>query len=358
MWSCPAADAVEFASPSQAAVNAAIAAPYIRYSRTYSGGAYTNGAYFGGASVTLAVASHAGNTSADSRLLGQIRDTLVAGHEPSGNGGYPAQHEKQVTAMFVIAKHTPRIWDQLTSAEKTRIDLIMKATLIGSAFTDSDNNPFIKNGGQQYSLDGDSNLDRGWNPNYREGMIGGVLVGMAYFGGPTATSAILTSYNHSQFVAQLSANNLPNAYEIFNWKAANPSSNAPTGTQIETGVHSFAYFGIPLSNYMGIFEDLTNFTYSKNVTAGINNGTGINGAGKIVSGAATLPNPGAPGMLREFDGSDSGGTRSSLIYAFDGYRPHIANQLALIVAGFWPAARSRGRPDQRARQHRQYGPLV
>lgn len=335
LWLCVSAAAADLPGPSQAAVNAAISAPYIRFSRTYSGGAHTNGAYFGGASITLAVASHAGNTSADSRLLGQIRDTLTAGREPTSNGGYPAQHEKHVTGMFVIAKHTPRIWDQLTAAEKARIDLIMKATFIASAFTTSDNNPFIKNGTQQYSLDGDSNLDRGWNPNYREGMIGGVLVGMAYFGGPTAADAILTSYSHSQFVAQLNSNNLPNEYETFNWKAANPSSGAPTAAQIEAGVRTYRYFGMTLANYMDIYEDLVVFTYSKNVNAGINNGAGINGAGKIVSGAATLPNLGALGMLREFDGSDSGGPRSSMIYAFDGYRPHLTNQLSLIVAGFW-----------------------
>ena len=80
LWLCVAASAAELTGPSQAAVNAAIAAPFIRYSRTYPGGAHTNGAYYGGASITLAVASYAGNTTADTRLLAQIRDTLVAGH--------------------------------------------------------------------------------------------------------------------------------------------------------------------------------------------------------------------------------------------------------------------------------------
>jgi hypothetical protein len=330
-----ASSAAELPGPSQAAVNAAIAAPFIRYSRTYSGGAHTNGAYFGGASIALAVASYAGNTTADARLLAQIRDTLVAGHEPTCNGGYPTQHEKHVTGMFVIVKHTPRIWDQLSSSEKTKIDRIMKATLYASAFTTSDNNPFIKSGTQQYTLDGDSNVDRGWNPNYREGMIGGMLVGMAYFGGPAATEAILSSYNHSQFLVELNSGNLPNAYETFNWKAAHASSGAPSASQIETAVRTYRYFSMTLADYMDIYEDLVAFTYSRNVNAGLNNGAGINGYGKIASGAATLPNPGAPGMFREFDGNDANGSRSSLIYAFEGYRPALTNQLSLIVAGFW-----------------------
>jgi hypothetical protein len=340
-WLCGAcallaADAAELASPSPAAVSAAISAPYIRFNRTIAGGAYTNGAYFGGASITLAVASHAGNTAADTRLLGQIRYTLTAGNEPAANGGYPAQHEKQVTAMFVIVKQTPRIWEQLTAAEKAKIDRIMKATFVASAFTTSDNNPFIKAGTQQYTLDGDSNLDRAWNPNYREGMAGGILVGVAYFGGPAAAEAILTGYSHSAFVAELNANGLPNAYQTFNWKAANPTSGAPSASQIETAVRTYRYFGMPLSDYLGIYEELVVDTYRRNVNAGINNGTGINGAGKIATGAATLPNPGAVGMLKEFDASDSGGARSSFIYAFDGYRPHLANVLSLVVAGLWP----------------------
>ncbi|MDP3848981.1 MAG: hypothetical protein Q8Q59_00645 [Luteolibacter sp.] len=332
----PAARATELASPSAAAVNASISAPFIRFHRNISGGAHTNGAWNGGASITLAVASHAGNTAADSRLLGQIRYTLIAGNEPTSNGGYPAQHEKQVTAMFVIVKNTPHIWSQLSATEKTRIDLIMKATFIASVFTTGDNNPYIKAGTQQYALDGDSNLNRDWNPNYREGMIGGVLVGVAYFGGGSAANAFLTSYSHSQFVADLTANNLPNIHETFNWKAANPSSSAPSGSVIDPAVRTYRYYGYALADFMHIYEELANDTYQGTVNAGLNNGAGINGAGKIVSGAATLPNPGALGMLKEFETGDGGGPRSSLLYAYDGYRPHMSNQLALIVSGLWP----------------------
>jgi hypothetical protein len=326
----------ELASPSQAAVNAAIGTQLIRYDRDFSGGAHTNGAWFGGASITLAVASHAGNTSADARLLQQIRQTLTPGNEPTANGGYPAQHERHVTGMFVIVKHTPRIWNQLSAAEQARIDRIMKATLVANAFTTSDNNPFVKADGQEYALDGDSNLNRDWNPNYREGMIGGVLTGMAYFGGPIPTQAILTDYHHAAFVAELAANNLPNLHETFNWKAANPGSNAPSGSAIEAALDPYKYYGSTLADYLKIYEALVNDTYGRNVNAGLNNGAGIGGAGKLVSGADTLPNKGAVGMLKEFDAVDANGARSSFVYAFDGYRPHLTNQLALIVAGFWP----------------------
>ena len=332
----PAAD---LQGPSQAAVSAAIDASLIDYGRAFSGGAHTNGAFFGGASIALAVASHAGNTAADARLLEQIRFTLSAGNEPTFNGGYPAQHERHVTGMFVIVKNTPRIWSQLSAAEKARIDLIMKASLVANAFTTSDNNPYVKADSTEYALDGDSNLNRDWNPNYREGMIGGVLTGMAYFG-ITEAKTILADYNHTQFVADLGSNNLPNIRETFNWKIANPSSKAPSGSTIESAVDSYKYCGNGLDNYMKIYEALLKDTYGQKVNAGLNDGAGIGGAGKLVSGADTLPNKGAVGMLKEFDSSDANGKRSSFVYAFDGYRPHMTNQLALIVAGYWDPSSS------------------
>jgi hypothetical protein len=269
-------------------------------------------------------------------LLQQIRHSLTGGNEICANGGYPAQHERHVTGMLAVVRKTPRIWKQLTEAEKTRADLVMKAGLVASAFTTSNNNPYILANTQQFTLDGDANLNRSWNPNYREGMIGGVLVGMVYFGGPAASEAILNTYNHAQFLSALNANGLSNAARTFNWKLANPSSSAPTASMIENGVRNYQFFASKLSDYLGIYTSLVNDTYGKNVNSGLNGGSGVSGSGKIYAGAATLPNPGALGMLKEFDSADGGGLRSSLGYAYDGFRPHQTNQLVLIVGGYWP----------------------
>lgn len=330
------ASAAVLRSPSQTAINGAIACELIDYGRNYNNGAYTNGAFFGGASIVLAVASYAGNTTTDARLLQQIRFSATGGNEICANGGYPAQLELHATGMFTIAKHIPRIWSQLTPAEKTRIDLIMKASLISCAFTTSNYNPYLT-AGPQRTLDGDTNVGRDWNPNYREGMNGSTLVAMVYFGGPVATQAILDGYYHSQFVAQLNANGLSNASQTFNWKVLYPTSIAPTGTIIENSVRNYKYYNSMISDHVGIYNSLVNDTYGKNVTSGLNNGLGINGAGlgAIVSGAATLPNRGAMGMLKEFDSGDGSGPRSALNYAFSGYRAHQNTQLALIIGGFW-----------------------
>lgn len=324
-------------SPPQAAVNAAIAAPLISYGRSYAGGAYTNGSFYGGASIALAVASYAGNYSSDARLLTQIRHSIIGSNAICANGGYPSQHELHATGMFAIARRTPRIWNNLNATERAKIDLLMKASLIANAFTTSDNNPFVLANTGQRTLDDDGNVNRGWNPNYREGMIGSVLVGMCYFGGPAGADSVLTSYNHSGFVAELLASGLSNPHTVFNWRTANPASTAPTGSQIEFAVRNYRFFGSAITNYMALYNSLVTDTYGKNVTAGLNNGAGVGteGWGRIVSGASTLPNPGALGMLKEFDSTDGSGQRSAVIYAYDGYRPHQTNQLVLIISGQW-----------------------
>jgi hypothetical protein len=323
-------------SPSQSAVDLAIKAPLISYSRSFSGGAYTNGAWFGGASIVLAAASHAGNVSADPRLLQQIRHSIVGGNAICANGGYPAQHELHATGMFAIARHTPRIWNQLSATEKSKIGLLMKAALVASAFTTSDHNPYVLAGTAQRTLDDDYNIHRDWNPNYREGMLGGVLVGMVYFGGPAAAGAILSQYEHASFVSELAAAGLGNPHQVFNWKAANPASTAPSGTQIEDAVRAFKYKGLGLGSYFAIYSALVNDTYGKRVNSGLNGGAGLNGGGMIASGAETLPSSGTLGMLKEFDTVDGNGPRSSIIYCYDGYRPHQTNQLVLIIGGYWP----------------------
>jgi hypothetical protein len=325
--------------PPASLVQTAIGAYLVRYGRTLPGGAYTNAGNTGGASIILALASYTGNTSADARLLQQMRYTLMGGNDICANGGYPAQHELLVTGMYTLARLTPRIWSQLSASERSAVDATMEASLIGSAFTTSDANPFVVANSQPYTLDADSNLNRDWNPNFREGMGGSVTVAAAYFG-VAAAQSLLTGYKHSDFVARLQSAGLTNAYQIFNWKAANPSSNAPTAAQIEGAVHAYAYHGHTLASLMDYHQFLTDNTYGGTVACGLNGGAGVTvtGGGKsglIASGCATLPNLGKQGMLLEFDSSDAEGARSDSVYAYSGYKPNLITHLVLVATGLW-----------------------
>jgi hypothetical protein len=329
----PTAESFKLPAIPQSAVDLAIATPLIRFSKEMKGGAYTNGAWDGGASILLAVASWEGNQSADKRLLEQIRYTLDGNNCICCNGGYPTQHERHITGMFAIVRVTPRIWNQLSAEEQKKVDLLMKAALVGAAFTTSDaGNP---RGKAPISMDGDNNLNRDWNPNYREGMVGEMVVGPVYFGGGANAEKILNTYNHAAFVAELKAAGLTNTYKTFNWKADHPESKAPTPAEITAAIKNYHLHGKDLSDPMEIYYDLTMNTYGAKVNAGLNGGKGLNGAGMIATGAAGLPNIGKPGMLLEFDSKDAGGPRSSISYAYDGFRPNLTDQVVLLITGFW-----------------------
>ncbi|MBN2582018.1 MAG: lyase [Planctomycetes bacterium] len=319
-------------SPPQKIVDQAASMGLIRYNRNCKGGAHTNGAWSGGSFVTLAVAAYAGNASADKRLLEQIRYNLKGENAISANGGYPAQHERHFTAACTLAKLTPRVWKQLSDEERHKIDLAMKAALVASAYTTSDKS--YAGGAKVTALDGDANMNRGWNPNYQEGMIGMMVVGPVYFG-PSQAQKILDTYDHEAFVAELKKADLTDIHETFTWKAAHPDSAAPTGKQIEQNVHGYRYMGHDLGDPMAIYVLLTQNTYGATVNAGLNGGKGKDGAGRIAKGAEGLPNMGKPGMLKEFDSRDAGGPRSCAIYAYDGFRPNLTNQIVLIAGGYW-----------------------
>lgn len=326
--------------PPQSSVDAAIAAPLTRYNRHLKGGAHTNMGLSGGAPVVLALAAMTGSTRADDRLLEQMRYTLTGGNDITANGGYPAQHERNVTAMFTLVRKTPRIWDRLSPEETARIDLLMKAALVASAFTTSDSNPYVVAKTQQYALDGDSNLNRGWNPNYREGMVGMLVVAPVYFGGTEKAQAILANFDHAAFVRELERQKLNNLHETFTWKAAHPESNAPTGAMIEKAVRSFRYLETPITDPMRLYWLLTTDTYGKTVNCGLNDGQGVvlpdgSRAGMLPSGCDTLPNKGKPGMLKELDSNDANGKRSSTHYAYDGFRVNLVNQLVMVAGGLW-----------------------
>jgi hypothetical protein len=168
-----------------------------------------------------------------------------------------------------------------------------------------------------------------------------MVVGAVYFG-PAEAQKLLDTYDHEAFVAELKKAGLTNIHETFTWKAAHPDSAAPSGKEIEAHVRGYRYQGIDLRDPMAIYAMLTKNTYGATVNAGLNGGKGLSGAGRLAAGADKLANVGKPGMLKEFDSRDGGGPRSCAVYAYDGFRPNLTNQIVLIAGGQWkpgPVAR-------------------
>ena len=324
----------------------AVDAPLQRYGKDIKGGAHTNGGHFGGWQIPLAVAAWQGQTGVDRKLLEQIEVILDGEHSISANGGYPAQHELVVTGMLAILKQSDRFWqERLTDEQRQKLDLLMKAAVVGSAYTTGD--ATYAGGQKPTTLDGDRNLNRGWNPNFRDGMFGHLLVGSVYFGGADAVRQMLTEYDHDAFVEQLQQAGLTNTADIFTWKQNHPNSDAPSAEQIQQNVRNYRLEGRPLPEPFELYVKLTENTYNGRVNAGLNDGRGItqNGKtyGRIVDGADRLPNRGQLGMLSEFDARDAKGPRSSIVYTYHGFRPNLVNHTALVVGGYWPENNPRAR---------------
>ena len=303
----------------------------MRFRYDMAGGAHTNSGNISGLLLVQSLASYLGNPKDDDSFIKQIRFMLEGPNTISANGGYPAQHETIFLSSLVVARETPSIWKQFTDEEKKKIDLLFKAHLVGNAFTTSDQtNP--KGAGNPFSMDGSTNQHRDWNANYREGMIGGLILGAIWLG-PKEAQAFLDKYDHVKFTEQLKAAGLTNTYEIFTWKTLKPESNAPTPELVNEALHGFLYKGKDITDPMDLFLGLSVFTYGGIVSAGLNKGEGKDGGGVIAQNADKLPNVGKKGMLMEFAGLDGKGARSSIYYCYTGFRPNLAKQIALMVTG-------------------------
>ncbi len=326
--------------PPESLVDVANAAPLIRYNRDLPGGGHTNGGATGGWQIAHALAVRAGNASADAKLLEQIAYNLDGANALSANGGYPAQHELHLIGTYAIVRHVPRFWnDRLTAEQRRAIDLVMTAAMVASAYTTAD--ATYAGGAAPTALDGDTNLHRTWNPNFREGMFGALIAAMVYFGGVDAVMERLNRYDHAAFVRELQAAGLDNIHETFTWAVAHPTSRAPNGAQIEWHIRNYRYRDRPLPAPMDLYRELTLHTYGRPVNCGLNDGRGIDvdgvPTGTIVRGCDTLPNKGRPGMLLEFAGVDADGPRSSIGYAYDGFRANLTNHVLILAGGYWRA---------------------
>jgi hypothetical protein len=278
----------------------------------------------------LAVASYTGDTSADARLLAQMRYLLGNGNDPFGTGGYAANDERNATAMYAIARLVPRVWSQLTSAETHLVDLIMKATLVASVYSTADKTNMTA---APNTLDGINDANRDFNPNYREGMIGAVITGTEYFGGQAATEAMLDAYDHAAFTASLHAAGLNNLYFTFSTYQTNTA--APSPQTVQQGITQYAMHGITLGQMLDMYVYLATNTFSATVACGLNAGAGIGGAGKIVSGCSGLPNVGMVGEELEFNSNDANGLRSDASYVHLGERDDLFNQIVVVAYGDW-----------------------
>jgi hypothetical protein len=311
--------------PSDSSILFAKSAQSIWFDPSLSGGAHTW--VFNGSEVVKALTAYCGDSRLNAYLFAQFRNLLNPSKGPTATGGYQDQKQLGVAFAFLLAKRTPAIWDQLSEAEHALVDLNMEASMYSSTFTTKDEVAAY------LGMNGDSDVNRDWNPNHQNGMVGMIILTSLYWGFDQFESK-LANYSDADFVQQLRANNLKNLLSTY----TNPSR--PQAATVQTGLRKmvdgavYRFHGITDRNLLGLFNYIANRTFSAKINCGLNKGAGIGGYGKVVKNCDLLPNVGRKGMILEFDGWDAGGRRSSLAYSWDSWYPLNYVRAALQIDGW------------------------
>ncbi|MDF2921316.1 MAG: hypothetical protein K0R57_230 [Paenibacillaceae bacterium] len=279
----------------------------------------------------LTLAAHLNESTASTdgvlakdKALGHIRNLISGGKEPNANGGLLWSHGV-IAQAFLLAKHTPVIWDALTEVEKSKVDLLMKTLAIAGNWCFDDENFFLT------GLDQLGNFEKTWNPNHRNPYATAIIAASLYFGAEQLNTIFLT-FNYDDYMQQFTDYGFTNVKE--NWAKAGKELMENGGTDLQgghgVGVRTaFTYQETPLSDSFGIFHKLTLYTFGA-----VSSNTGANGLAYIISGASS-PYLGQQGMMTEFDAGDAAGPRSDAAYCYDSVMVMLPARLNLELLGIW-----------------------
>ncbi|PFK47343.1 hypothetical protein COI93_01525 [Bacillus cereus] len=266
------------------------------------------------------------NITVKARTLQHIRSLISSGKEPNANGGLDGRTHNIIAQTFLLAKHIPSIWNELSAAEITKINLLMKAFTIAGHWSYDDNNNFYT------GLDQKGNFRKTYNPNYRNGYVN-VMIASSYYFGEATVNQLLRTFDYTLYMNTFQQYGFTNIYNT--WintpkqlmEQGGYDSWGGTGAGIK---HSFSYQGISLSNSIAIFHTLSQFTYSEVVT-----NTGANHKAYLLKGSS--PMLGKTGMLKEFNSTDATGPRSDAFYCYESWMNTLPTLINLKLLGHWDA---------------------
>jgi hypothetical protein len=316
---------------SQADIDSAVAAPLIGFAAPTSSAPRpgTNPTNVGESKVLYYLAlvnrlqpgaTATSGVSVQSALLAQVRNLVAGGHEPDADGGLEGWAHNGVAQALLLLKSTPATWSLLSSGDQGKVSLLEAAMGYGGNYTYNDANNFSS------GICGFGNFAKTNNPNYRDGYVDVELAAIQFFGGGAAWDSMLTSFDDATVASQLNAAGLTNAGGCFAQvgAAANSAIAVP-----------FVYGGHPSSDLIGIYGSIEGFSFDKTAVStvtGVSNGQTVTAS---IADGTTSPYDGQCCMEREFDSSDSGGLRSSALYAFEGWMNLLSARASMTVLGTW-----------------------
>ncbi|MCX3060219.1 glycosyl hydrolase family 8 [Streptomyces beihaiensis] len=261
-------------------------------------------------------------TSVDSALLRQVRSLIAGGHKPDADGGLEGWSHGLVAQALLLLKNGPA-WSELSSSEQNKVSLVEEAMGFGGNYTYNDANDFSS------GICGFGNFHKTANPNFRDGYVDAELAAIQFFGGASHWNSLLAGFDAKTFAGTLDNAGLTNAGGCF----------TAVGSAADSAIRpAFVWEGHAASDPTGIWNQLAADTFDKTVTskvAGTSNGADVTAA---IADGTTSPEQGRTGMAHEFVSKDSGGLRSSALYAFEGWMNVTASRAAMSALGSFSCA--------------------
>lgn len=254
-----------------------------------------------------------GTMNAKDETLRRLRVLIEGGNEPNACIG-PYWSQAVVASSLTLLRHTPSLWESLTTDEQQRCDWLMRALAVAGNWGFNDCNNYST------GVDLKGNFGKTWNPNYRNSFLNCVISAAMYFGSEELDE-IYESFSYDEYIQKFEEYGYTNI--IAAWSVAGKDAMEKGGdVKLVTGAsggtgkgvkQKFKYNGKGLDNIDGIFEDLQNYTYGAVCQDKYGSPDGAYYC-YIISGKET-PYAGYNGMLFEFAATG----RSSGSYCNDSF---------------------------------------
>ena len=318
--------------------------------------------------LALSEFSHPTQGEVRERVIAHLSHLVAGGNEPGFNAG-PFWHYETVSMLIALCRYRPEVWQALSEGERERLSLVMRCFAVASAFATNDPNEY-KTGA---SLTG--NYYKTWNPNHRMAMTMQIVAAKMFFSADGADGAetvneILTTFDHAEYLAAFRRYGFtraeyfwstegmtledgriaPSAGELMmnggeaylcHLDSGSISNKLKLGSYAGRGVgvrHPYSYFGIPISDTVGIVRHMYEFNYSGGAvisdTADFPGGTDENGRPlAYIADGSRSPVEGQIGMMKEFVSGDAGGIRSSTSYCLHDFILVVQSYAVLYALG-------------------------
>ncbi|PFK47342.1 hypothetical protein COI93_01520 [Bacillus cereus] len=258
------------------------------------------------------------------KVLQHVRSLISGGKEPNANGGLEGRTHNIVAQTLVLVKHNKKIWEELRTEERDKVDLIMRSLAIAAHWSYDDGNNFYTGLNQQ------GNFKKSYNPNYTNG-YGNVLSAVTIYFGVEETKDIFKEFSYEEYLYKFKKYGYRNIQD--SWSKTGKNLMERGGKDRKGGYgkgvrNEFTYKGIHIEGIMGIFREITMNTYSEPVKS-----EGAEGKAYILKGNS--PVEGELGMLKEFDSYDAKGKRSDAFYAYESWMNTIPTMMNLQLLNYW-----------------------